>query len=93
MNDIALQHICEVCGIQATLTPSQAFKAGWDYPPHMGTFAVIGPRVCPACPCTGTVWWAIAVDGLTLDMLSQAQCATVERILGEPGSIAVASPG
>lgn len=92
MGEIVLQHVCEVCGVEAVLTPSEAFTRGWDYPPRMGTFTVIGPRVCPRCPCTGTVWWAIAVDGLTLDMLSKAQRATIERILGEPGTIAVTTP-
>ncbi|SKH67007.1 hypothetical protein [Mycobacteroides abscessus] len=87
MNETALQHICEVCGKQAILTPSQAYEAGWDYPPCMGEFAVISPRVCPICPSTSTVWWAVAVDGLALDMLSQRQRATLERILGEPGTI------
>ncbi|WP_457135593.1 hypothetical protein [Mycobacteroides abscessus] len=87
MNETALQHICEVCGVREILTPSQAYEAGWDYPPCMGKFAVISPRVCPTCPSTSTVWWAVTVDGLTLDMLNQAQRKTLERILGEPGTI------
>jgi hypothetical protein len=31
----------------------------------------------------------VTVDGFTEDMLSAAQRATVDRILGEPGTIAV----
>jgi hypothetical protein len=50
---------------------------------------VISQRTCPDYPTDRTVWWALAVDGYTPDMLSAAQRATVERILGEPGSIAV----
>lgn len=46
----------------------------------------------PTCPSTSTVRWAIAVDGLSLDTLSQEQLATVQRIVGEPETIAVTSP-
>jgi hypothetical protein len=34
-----------------------------------------------------TVWWAVAMDGFTPDMLTSQQRATVDRILGEPGTI------
>jgi hypothetical protein len=36
-----------------------------------------------------TVWWALAIDGYTADMLTDAQRATVVRIAGEPESIAL----
>jgi hypothetical protein len=36
-----------------------------------------------------TIWWALAMDHYTPDMLTPEQRATVDRILGEPGSIAV----
>jgi hypothetical protein len=84
-----LRHICEVCGLEQVLTPEAAFDAGWDHPPRMGAMGVISPRTCPDCPINRTVWWALAMDGYTPDMLSAAQRATVERILDEPGSIAV----
>jgi hypothetical protein len=83
-----LRHVCEVCGVEAILTPEAAFEAGWDHPPRMGTFGVISPRTCPDCPINRTIWWALAMDGYTPDMLSPQQRATVDRILGEPGSIA-----
>jgi hypothetical protein len=35
------------------------------------------------------VWWALAIDGYTEDMLTDRQRATVMRIAGEPNSIAV----
>lgn len=54
-------------------------------------FGVVGPRCCPNCPNVGTVWWALAIDGYTEDMLTEAQRATVRRIAGEPQSIAVLS--
>lgn len=28
-----LKHICEVCGSEGILTPEEAYRAGWDYPP------------------------------------------------------------
>lgn len=81
--------ICEVCGTEVVLTSDAAYEAGWDYPPRMGQFGVIGPRSCPECPINRTVWWALAMEHYTMDMLNSQQLATVERILGEPDSIAV----
>jgi hypothetical protein len=83
------RHICEVCGAEAILTAGDAFDLGWDYPPRMGQFGVVGPRCCPRCPNVKTVWWALAIDGYTADMLTDAQRATVVRIAGEPESIAL----
>ena len=83
------RHICEVCGVEEILTPGDAFDLGWDYPPRMGQFGIVGPRCCPRCPNVKTVWWALAIDGYTEDMLTEAQRATVSRIAGEPQSIAV----
>lgn len=37
------RHICEVCGVEEILTPAEAFDLGWDYPPRMGQFGVVGP--------------------------------------------------
>lgn len=87
-----LRHICEVCGRAEILTPVEAYEAGWDYPPKQGRFGVISPRTCPSCPNTATVWWAVAMDGLREDMLSDQQRAVVARILAEPGSIMVTAP-
>jgi hypothetical protein len=84
-----LRHTCEVCGREEVLTPEAAYPAGWDHPPKMGVMGVISPRTCPDCPINHTVWWALAMDGYTPDMLTAEQRATVDRILGEPGSIAV----
>ncbi|MGB3353729.1 MAG: hypothetical protein WBB00_13270 [Mycobacterium sp.] len=49
MSDTETQwrHICEVCGVEEILTPGDAFDLGWDYPPRMGQFGVVGPRCCP----------------------------------------------
>lgn len=83
------RHICEVCGVEEILTPAEAFDLGWDYPPRMGKFGVVSPRCCPRCPNVRTVWWALAIDGYTEDMLTDTQRATVRRIAGEPDSVAV----
>ena len=37
-----LIHICEVCGKTEILTPEEAFNDGWDYPPRMGGFGIVG---------------------------------------------------
>ncbi|GAA2396388.1 hypothetical protein [Mycolicibacterium llatzerense] len=84
-----LRHICEVCGADENLTPDAAFEAGWDYPPRMGTFGVVSPRVCPGCVINQTAWWALVVEGYTADMLTPQQRETVARIWGEPDSIAL----
>ena len=83
------RHICEVCGVEEILTPSDAFDLGWDYPPRMGKFGVVSPRCCPRCPNVRTVWWALVIDGYTEDMLTAVQQETVRRIVGEPDSVAV----
>lgn len=86
---MSLRHICEVCGVDAVLTPGEAYRLGWDYPPKMGRFGVISPRTCPDCPDNKTVWWALMVDTFTADMLSPEQRGTIDRIRGEPRSIMV----
>jgi hypothetical protein len=84
---VQVRLVCEVCGVEDLLTSEAAYEAGWDYPPRMGVFGVVGPRTCPDCPINQTVWWAIVVDGYTADMLTANQRATVARILAEPDSV------
>jgi hypothetical protein len=69
-------HICEVCGVEEILTPEAAYEAGWDYPPRMGAFGVISPRICPHCLVNQTVWWAVAMEGYKADMLTPKQQLT-----------------
>ena len=88
-----LRHICETCGTEAILDSEAAFAAGWDYPPRMGQFGVISPRVCPNCAINRTVWWALAMEGYTADMLSPQQREVIVRIQAEPGSILVDGDG
>jgi len=82
----ALRHICEICGKDEVLLPSEAFDSGWDYPPRMGHFGIISPRTCGDCPMDGTLWWALT-SGARAQDLTEAQRATVERINGEPETI------
>jgi hypothetical protein len=84
-----VRHICEVCGTEEILTPETAYQAGWDYPPTIGAFGIIGPRTCATCSINQTAWWAITIDGYTTDMLTLYQQATIARILAEPDSVVV----
>lgn len=87
-----LRHLCEVCGVEEVLTPDEAYAAGWDYPPRHGRFGVISPRVCPGCPSTATVWWALTCDGYTEEKLTDRQRNVIARIRAEPTSIMVEQP-
>ena len=82
-----LIHICEVCGKIEILTPEEAFNEGWDYPPRMGGFGIVGPRTCGDCPINLTVWWALVSEKKSVSELSQQQRETIKRIQGEPESI------
>ena len=82
-----LIHICEVCGKTEILTPEEAFNEGWDYPPRMGGFGIVGPRTCGDCPINLTVWWALVSEKKSVSELSQQQKETIKRIQGEPASI------
>lgn len=82
-----LIHICEVCGKTEILTPEEAFNDGWDYPPKMGAFGIVGARICGDCPMIHTVWWALISEKKKGSELSQKQKETIKRILGEPESI------
>jgi hypothetical protein len=79
----AFVHWCEVCGLELLLTPKIAYDLGWDYPPMMGQFGVISPRTCGACGIEGTVWYAMAVQKMTIDDLTDEQYAKGLRILKE----------
>ncbi|CDO30884.1 hypothetical protein [Mycolicibacterium porcinum] len=89
---MSLRHVCEVCGAEEVLTPDEAYQAGWGYPPRQGEFGVISPRVCPGCPSTATVWWALTCDGYTEEMLSDRQREVVARIRAEPASLIMERP-
>jgi hypothetical protein len=81
-------HRCESCGREEMLSTQDAFDAGWDFPPKMGTWTVISPRTCPDCPMTSTVWWAITMEKRSMNDLTPRQLKIVGRILEEvpPGA-------
>jgi hypothetical protein len=81
-------HVCEVCLRDEILTPDAAYEAGWDYPPRMGHFGIISPRLCPDCPTPDTVWWALMMmPGGSPDELTERQREAVARMLAEPESL------
>jgi hypothetical protein len=73
---------CEVCDLEEQLTDADAYEAGWDYPPFIGLYGVVGPRTCPNCTQDKTAWWAL-VNGASFDELTERQQETVGRILKE----------
>lgn len=84
-----LVHICEVCSKTEVINSEDAFNAGWDYPPRMGSFGVISPRTCGGCTINDTLWWALMVDKVSADDLDDKQKKTLERIMNEPESVLV----
>ncbi len=61
--------------------------AGWDHSPGMSDYGSIGPRVCPRCDLSATVRWVLRQDPDAA--LTDAQRAVLDRIAGEPESLAV----
>lgn len=84
---VPLVHVCEVCGKTEILTPEEAFRAGWDYPPRMGRFGVVSPRTCGSCTMTQTAWWALVGEHKDANDLTNNQRNAIARILNEPSSI------
>ena len=80
-------YTCEVCDKTAVMTPDEAFKAGWDYPPFMGEYGVISPRTRPDCAMLDTVWAALTMKKIPFEQLTDRQKAVVERIMNEPASM------
>lgn len=78
-----LLHWCEVCGVEAFLTPVAAHEAGWDFPPLMGWFGVVCPRTCPDCKLADTAWWQLAVAQTATSALDPRHVRTIERIVRE----------
>jgi hypothetical protein len=84
---VRFHHVCEVCLRDEILSPDEAFESGWDYPPKMGSFGIISPRLCPDCPTPETVWWALMMDERSAESLTERQREAVERMLAEPESL------
>lgn len=93
MKTRAFWHYCEVCGKKEYINAQEAFDTGWDYPPHIGNFRLLGPRTCGGCLLKDTLYWKVmtekkipipvVVDG----MLTPEERVTWQRIKGEPESL------
>ena len=89
-------HYCEVCGRKEFLTAGDAYDSGWDYPPRMGHFGLLGPRTCGDCGIDGTLWFKINAPGrfpVVLEgELTPEELATWRRIKAEPESLLAEAP-
>ena len=84
-------HYCEVCGKKEFITDEEAFNSGWDYPPKMGFFRMLGPRTCGNCQMKDTLFWKIQTSQklpiVNEAKLNENELATWRRIKGEPESL------
>lgn len=84
-------HYCEVCGKKKYMTAQQAYEEGWDYPPRMGKFGLLGPRKCGDCRLTDTLFWKINTEQkipVVIDKtLSNRELQIWNRIKNEPESL------
>ena len=88
-------HYCEVCGKKEFITAQDAFDSGWDYPPNMGQFGMLGPRTCGNCQLKDTLFWRVhTCEKIPLPIvvekaLTPEELVTWKRIKGEPESLLV----
>ena len=86
-------HYCEVCGKKEFVTAEEAFQDGWDYPPNIGYFGLLGPRTCGNCSLQDTLYWKINTNGsLPLVVegdLTEEELVTWRRIKAEPESLLI----
>ncbi|MBQ8040970.1 MAG: AAA family ATPase [Lachnospiraceae bacterium] len=84
-------HYCEVCGKKEFIDAATAFNNGWDYPPNIGAFGMLGPRTCGECALKDTLYWKINTnDSLPIVIeknLSPEELKTWRRIKKEPESL------
>ena len=91
MSKYKLRYICESCGkIGLYHNADEGFNDGWDYPPKIGSYRVIGPRTCEKCLIDTTLYWAIITGEVkSINDMTTRQKATLIRILGEPETISI----
>lgn len=90
MNTRPFWHYCEVCGKKEFITAKDAFDSGWDYPPQMGRFGVLGPRTCGSCTMVDTLYLKIQKQEYPIVFegnLTPQELATWRRIKAEPESL------
>ena len=92
-NERPFCHYCEVCGKKEFVTAKDAYDNGWDYPPNMGHFWLLGPRTCGNCLLTNTLFWKINQGGgipLVIESaLTSEELETWSRIKGKPKSLLI----
>ena len=90
MNSRPFWHYCEVCGTKAYCTAQEAFDDGWDYPPQIGSFGLLGPRTCGKCGITNTLFWKVQQQTLPIvleNVLTEEELEIWQRIKTEPESL------
>ena len=90
MNERPFWHYCEVCGKKEFITAQDAFDSGWDYPPNIGYFGLLGPRTCGNCQLTDTLYWKVHTGPLPIVVereLTPEELVTWKRIKAEPESL------
>lgn len=90
MNFRPFWHYCEVCGTKIFCTAQEAFETGWDYPPKIGTFGLLGPRTCGNCLITDTLFFRVyqQENSIVIERnLTEKEAQTWQRIKNEPESL------
>lgn len=75
-------HCCEVCGKKEWITAEQAAEAGWIYPPQVGKFGEIGPRVCGDCSPGDSLLFNLARSAGLFDLLPNGMTSN-QRLIWE----------
>lgn len=90
MNTRPFWHYCEVCGTKVFCTAQEAFDAGWNYPPQIGHFKLLGPRNCGKCSIMDTLFSKVQKQKFPIVIektLTEEELKTLNRIKNEPESL------
>lgn len=90
MNSRPFWHYCESCGAKIYCTAQEAFDNGWDYPPRIGMFGVLGPRTCGNCTMIDTLYLKVMKQEIPIlieSNLTEKELQTWRRIKNEPESL------
>lgn len=90
MNTRPFWHYCEVCGTKVFCTAQEAFDAGWNYPPQIGHFKLLGPHNCGKCSIMDTLFLKVQKQKFPIVIektLTEEELKTLNRIKNEPESL------
>ena len=79
-----------MCGTKLFCTAQEAFEAGWDYPPKIGSFGLLGPRTCGKCTWNDTLFIKVHQQAIPIVIektLTKKELQTWQRIKNEPESL------